>query len=76
MATNPRVRQLSSRGNAFIESLTHIDILAVNRSEADVLVPALVARFGEGGKALPLKAGEMPPRLVARGFTAAGSTSA
>ena len=72
VATNPRVRQLSSRGSAFVESLAHIDILAVNRSEADVLVPALVARFGEGGKALPMKPGEVPPRLAARGFTSGG----
>jgi ribokinase len=72
VATNPRVRQLSSRGNAFVESLAHIDILAVNRSEGDVLVPGLVARFGEGGKALPMKPGEVPPRLVARGLTSGG----
>jgi ribokinase len=72
VATNPRVRQLSSRGSAFVESLAHIDILAVNRVEADVLVPGLVARFGEGGKALPMKPGEVPPRLIARGFTSGG----
>src|SRR5499427_1281874 len=72
VATNPRVRQLSSRGNAFVESLAHIDILALNRSEADVLVPGLVARFGEGGKALPMREGEVPPRLAARGFTSGG----
>jgi ribokinase len=72
VATNPRVRQLSSRGGAFQEALRHIDILAVNRSEADVLVPGLVARFGEGGRALPLEAGEAPPRLAARGFTGGG----
>jgi ribokinase len=72
VAANPRVRQLSSRGGAFLESLAHIDILAVNRSEADLLVPGLVARFGEGGKALPMEAGEVPPRLAARGFTSGG----
>jgi ribokinase len=72
VAANPRVRQLSSRGSAFVESLAHIDILAVNRVEADVLVPGLVARFGEGGKALPMKPGEVPPRLIARGFTSGG----
>jgi ribokinase len=72
VAANPRVRQLSSRGGAFVESLAHIDILAVNRSEADVLVPGLVARFGEGGKALAMKEGEVPPRLAARGFTSGG----
>jgi ribokinase len=72
VATNPRVRQLSSRTGAFQEALRHIDILAINRSEADVLVSALVARFGEGGNALPLKPGEAPPRLAARGFVGGG----
>src|SRR5262249_41203051 len=72
VATNPRVRQLSSRASAFQEALSRIDILAVNRSEADVLVPGLVARFGEGGQALPLNSGEKPPRLLARGFSGGG----
>ena len=72
VATNPGVRQLSSRGGAFQETLTQIDILAVNRSEADVLVPGLVARFGEGGRALTSKPGETLPRLAARGFVGGG----
>jgi ribokinase len=72
VATNPRVRQLSSRGTAFQETLGQIDILAINRSEADVLVPSLVARFGEGGRCLPLAPGETPPRLAARGLTGGG----
>ena len=72
VATNPRVRQLSSRTTAFQEALARIDILAVNRSEADVLVPGLVARFGEGGGTLPLAPGETPPRLLARGFVGGG----
>jgi ribokinase len=72
VAVNPRVRQLSSRGAAFQEALAGIDILALNRSEADVLVPGLVARFGEGGRALPLAPGETPPRLVARGLAGGG----
>jgi ribokinase len=72
VATNPRVRQLSSRAGAFLDALAQIDILGLNRSEADVLVPTLVARFGEGGPALPLQPGEVPPRLAARGFTGGG----
>ena len=72
VATNPRVRQLSSRGSAFQETLSKIDILAVNTSEADVLVPGLVARFGEGGRALDLAPGETPPRLAVRGFSGGG----
>src|SRR5436190_4810187 len=72
VATNPRVRQLSSRGGAFLDSLARMDILAVNRIEADLLVPGLVARFGEGGKALGLKPGEQLPRLAVRGFASGG----
>jgi ribokinase len=72
VAANPRVRQLSSRSAAFQETLGQIDILAINRSEADVLVPSLVARFGEGGRSLPLAPGETPPRLAARGLAGGG----
>src|SRR5262245_33406389 len=72
VATNPRVRQLSSRAGPFQDALRHIDILAINHSEADVLVPALAARFGEGGRALQLEEGETPPRLAARGFVGGG----
>ena len=69
LAANPRVRQLSSRGGVFLELLGNVDILAINVAEAGVLVPALVARFGEGREPLPLAPGETPPRLVTRGFT-------
>lgn len=72
VATNPRVRQLSSRTGAFQEALRFIDILAINRSEAEVLVPSLVARFGEGREPLPIEPGEKPPRLVTRGFSGGG----
>jgi ribokinase len=72
VAANPGVRQLSSRGGAFLECLSHIDSLAINRAEADALVPPLVARFGEGGRAPPLDPGETPPRLLARGFASGG----
>jgi ribokinase len=72
VATNPGVRQLSTRGGAFQESLAQIDILTINRAEADVLVPSLVARFGEGGPALALAPGEEPPPLVARGLASGG----
>ncbi len=72
VAVNAGVRQLSARGGAFLESLGKIDILAVNRPEADALVPALVAKFGEGGPALTLDAGEQPPPLLARGLVGGG----
>ena len=72
VAANPRVRQLSSRGPVFQDALAQIDILAVNRTEAETLVPGLVARFGEGGRTLPLEPGEKPPRLLTRGLAGGG----
>jgi ribokinase len=72
VATNPGVRQLSSRGGAFLDSLTQIDILAINRSEADILVPGLVARFREGIGGLTARPGEQLPRLAVRGLASGG----
>ncbi|MBI1384849.1 MAG: carbohydrate kinase family protein [Rhizobiales bacterium] len=72
VAANPGLRQLSARGGAFLESLPHLDLLTINRSEADVLVPALVARFGEGGATVTLEPGETPPPLLARGLSSGG----
>jgi len=69
VATNPGVRQLASRGSALQEQLKSIDMLAINASEAGVMVPALVARVGEGRAKLPFDAGPTPPRLVDRGFS-------
>jgi len=72
VSTNPGVRQLSARAAPFQESLRSIDILTLNRAEADLLVPTLVAKAGEGGPALPLGPGEEPPRLAIRGLTGGG----
>jgi ribokinase len=72
VAANPGVRQLSARAGAFQQSLGDIDILALNRAEADVLVPRLTAAFGEGGHTLALAPGEEPPALAARGLTSGG----
>ena len=72
VAVNPGVRQLSARAGAFEKSLPLVDILAINRPEADVMVASLVAKFGEGGHTLALKAGERPPSLVARGLVCGG----
>lgn len=69
VSVNPGPRQLAARAAAFEQCLGAIDILSINRAEAEVLVPALVARFGEGGAALE---GEDLPRLAARGFKNGG----
>jgi ribokinase len=72
VAVNPGVRQLSARAGAFQECLPQVDLLTINRPEADVMVASLVRRFGEGGPTLALKAGEHPPALVARGLAGGG----
>jgi ribokinase len=70
VAANPGVRQLSARAGAFQQSLGDIDILALNRAEADVLVPSLTVGFGEGGPSFALTSGE--PALAVRGLTSGG----
>jgi len=72
VAVNPGVRQLSARSGDFLEYLAKVDILTINRQEADSLVAGLVSRFGEGGTALALAAGEEPPPLLARGLVGGG----
>jgi ribokinase len=72
VAANPGPRQLSARGRAFLENLAAIDILLLNRTEADLLVPGLVTRAGEGGPTLVLAPGEQAPALAARGLASGG----
>jgi ribokinase len=69
ISVNPGPRQLAARGVAFQECLAKIDILSINRAEAEVMLPSLVARFGEGGG--PLGA-DGAPRLARRGLTGGG----
>jgi ribokinase len=72
LAANPGVRQLSARGAAFQKMLSAVDILAINRTEAEVLVTALVAEHGEGGHALKVNPGEALPKLALRGLNGGG----
>ena len=73
VSANPGVRQLSARSSEFRSALSMIDILALNRAEADVLVPSLAT----SGSALvdPVLSfddeGNLPA-LVRRGLTSGG----
>jgi ribokinase len=69
IAVNPGPRQLAARGRVFEAQLANVDILSLNRAEAEVLVPRLIARCGEGGPALD---GLDLPRLAARGLSGGG----
>jgi len=72
VAANPGIRQLSVRGSAFFDCLRKIDILTLNRVEADALVPQLVSRIGEGSSSLSSKSDKESPALVVRGFVGGG----
>lgn len=72
VATNPGIRQLTSRASSFQKALADIDILSINHREADALVPQLVGQFGEGGPALEFDGVREPPALARRGLGSGG----
>jgi len=72
VATNPGIRQLSVRQGPFRDVIGQIDILAVNRHEAGMLVPWLVLHTGEGGRGFEKAPGEIMPDLARRGLVAGG----
>ena len=72
VSANPGVRQLSARGSEFRNSLAKIDILTLNRSEADVLVPNLVGARGKRGPEIAITGDSELPVLVRRGLTSGG----
>lgn len=72
VATNPGIRQLSSRSKAFHDTLKDIDLISINEREATALVPRLIESDGMGGEPLPVEDGEELPLLVTRGFAKAG----
>src|SRR4029079_2258091 len=55
LAVNPGVRQLPARFDDFWNSLAQVDILCINRREAQTFMPRLLHIFGEGGAALTVK---------------------
>lgn len=67
VAANPGIRQLHGHGAAFRALLPQLDILALNRREADEVVSLLDAGT-YGGDADLGRAGETVPPLAARGL--------
>jgi len=64
VAANPGIRQLTSRTAQFVEALADVDLLSINRVEAETLVPAFAAR-AEGTDPPPP---EDAPTLLKRGL--------
>lgn len=52
VVANPGPRQLQARSSDFEQCLGKIDVLSINRTEAELLLPPLTARFGDGGPAI------------------------
>ncbi|MGO4683890.1 carbohydrate kinase family protein [Hyphomicrobium sp. 2TAF46] len=72
LAVNPGIRQLTARFDDFWHNLKHIDILCVNRAEAQTLMPHLLQSFGEGGAPLVPKDDVPVPPLAKRGLRSGG----
>jgi ribokinase len=72
LAVNPGVRQLTARFDDFWESLKHIDILSLNRAEAQTFMPRLLQAYGDGGAPLVATDDEPIPPLAKRGLRNGG----
>ncbi len=72
VAANPGIRQLSTRAGAFLGCLEKIDLLALNRVEADALVPGLSSQPAVSAARLEPKLGREAPALLVRGFASEG----
>ena len=72
VATNPGIRQLTSRAAPFLDALRDIDILSLNRVEADALVPLLIGRFGATHEKARSQGRDAAPELFSRGLGADG----
>ncbi len=70
VAVNPGIRQLTSRTGTFLDCLGQVDLLAINRVEAEALVPALSAQDEEDP--VPERWGEAAPRLLRMGLSFGG----
>lgn len=72
VAVNPGIRQLTYRNMPFLEHLKDIDILTLNRTEAERLVPAIRYCTEVGAEHERLINDPDAPSLMAKGFHAAG----
>lgn len=72
LAVNPGIRQISARGQTFRKTLPFVDILILNRKEAEGLLPLLIAEFGDEGSSFQEQNGEALPRLLVSGLSGGG----
>ena len=68
VASNPGIRQLTTRTPAFLAALNFVDLISINRIEAEALVPVMAARAEAAEDRMP----EDPPILLQRGLRSGG----
>lgn len=68
VVSNPGIRQLTSRTAAFVTALGNVDLLSLNRVEAEALVPAFAAKSEGPDPVPPTEA----PALLRRGLSFGG----
>lgn len=69
VAANPGIRQLTARTAGFLCALARLDLLSINRVEAEALVPAFAPRVREGPDPHPPADG---PDLLRHGLASGG----
>ena len=72
LAVNPGIRQLTARSDDFWQNIEAIDILCVNRAEAQALMPYILQHFGDGGAPLVAADEAAIPPLAKRGLRSGG----
>jgi ribokinase len=75
VAVNPGIRQLTARADAFFGALPHINLLSLNRVEAEALVPGLHAQTSikkDAASESVLLAKPEAPALLKRGLQFGG----
>ena len=72
IATNPGIRQLTTRGDALERTLPQIDLLSMNVDEAQALLPRLNNQRREESSGRKSKRDEHLPSLMQRGLTSSG----
>jgi len=71
IAVNPGIRQLTSRLSPFLRSLGRLELISINRVEAEALIPAIMKHVEP---ALDRNTPEDAPALARRGLRAGGLT--
>ena len=72
VATNPGIRQLTSRSEAFFDSLNYVDLINLNMTEAAALIPGIFARLGNLNRAATKQITDESPELIRVGLSFGG----